>query len=219
VKIRFSPMVSEASGSAGPIVASKWKGISYFRERITPANPKSDEQVAQRAIVTRVNAWWHDIEEQLADCIKALAVGMPYSGFNAFSKRNIKDMATWLVTKKQPVPTDVQPRVMPLNAPTNPMTTLVLTTGATTKLIDATWSQAEASATAKIYVLAGETPDLLTFPANLFVQEKDTTLCSAEQADLTMPKAAQNYWVALLAEEPATSKFSIAIADWCLSAT
>lgn len=219
MKVQWSPLISQASGAAGPIVASRWRGIDYVRERIIPANPKSDDQKAIRGELTRCIAWWHDLEEQVQDNLDLLCLGLAYSGVNAFTKRNLDDLHSWLVTIKQPVPPEVPPRIMPLNAITNPISTLVAAAGAATKEIDLTWSQAEAAPADTLYILAGEVAGDEEFPANLFLQEKEASAASLEALTLTMPKATQWYFIAVLVEHEADSSFSIACVDWAQSLT
>jgi len=112
MKVRFSPLISEARGSAGPIVASIWKGLPYFRERITPSNPQTVDQQAQRALMTRVVAWFKSLPALLKGSydefgvktpgfMDLLAAGLPLSGANLFTRQNIAqqkaDTDEWLV--------------------------------------------------------------------------------------------------------------------------
>jgi len=199
MKVRYSPLISQASGSAGPIVASRWKGINYFRERIIPANPKSADQITQRGNLARCVAWWHDLEEQLTDFVKSLAVGLPFSGFNAFTARNLKDMYD-----------EVDPRIVPLNAPVNPVTSCAHTPGGSAGSFDLSWVQGEAAGTDKAYILAGTSNVGADLSNNLFLIEKDTTLISAGGKILSGLDAGAYLWVYLLVEVIATSQFSIA---------
>jgi len=202
MKVRWSPLISQASGATGPIVASRWRGIDYIRERIVPANPKSADQMTQRDFLTKVVAWWHDIEEQLQDYCKLLVLGEPLSGFNAFTKRNLKDLADL-----------VDPRIMPLNAVPNPITDLAGAPGTAGATVALTWTQGEANIEDKIYVLAGEIAEAGDIPANLALIEKEETATSTESKEVTMGKADQLYAIWVLAEHVLDSSFSIA--DFC----
>jgi len=204
MKIGWSPLISEARGSAGPITASKWKGISFIRERVTPANPNTPDQQHQRRHMARVNMWWHDLETQLTDFIETLAEGQAFSGFNAFTKRNVKDMFEL-----------DDCRIVPLNAPLNPITTLVAATGAgAAGTLLLTWDQAEAVTGDKIYVLAGALPDPAedppNLPHNLAVASKDAVLVQTETATLTALTPDTDYGVFVLVEHVADHTFSIA---------
>ena len=55
-----APLLSfGASGQiAKTMVASAWKGITYMRKYVVPANPKTAAQMAQRALVTAVVSGW-----------------------------------------------------------------------------------------------------------------------------------------------------------------
>lgn len=55
------PLLSlDASGSiAKSIVFSRWKGRTYVRRSVTPANPRSGLQVAMRAALTFITQYFH----------------------------------------------------------------------------------------------------------------------------------------------------------------
>jgi hypothetical protein len=207
MKIGYSPLISEARGSAGPITASKWKGIAFIRERVTPANPKTADQIHQRRHMTRANMWWHDLEAQLSDYIDTLVDGLAMSGFNAFTKRNVKDMHEL-----------DQCRIVPLNSQINPITTAVAATGAgAAGTLVLTWDQAEATTGHKVYVLAGALPDPGEDPPNLphhlAVASKDAVLVQTETATLTALTPDVDYGVFILVENTVTHEFSVA--DFC----
>jgi len=206
---------SGLSGSAGDVTASRWKGLGYFRTRVIPANPNSADQVLQRGHFTDIVSWWHDVEEQLQDEAKRLAYGMALSGFNAFVKRNLKDLAGFDYL----VPVETWPRIMPLNAVVNPVADdLVAAVGTVaSKDLILTWSQGEAAAADKVYVLAGEATADGDVPKNLFLVEKETTAADTETLTVSMPVADQGYQVWLLVEKVADSTFSIARSAWATS--
>jgi len=199
MKVRWSPLISQASGATGPIVASRWRGIDYIRERIVPANPKSADQMTQRNFLTKCVAWWHDLEEQVQDYCKLLVLGEPMSGFNAFTKRNLKDMAD-----------EVECRIMPLNAVPNPITTLAGVAGAATKEISLTWVQGEADPADSIYCLAGEIAEAGDIPANLALSDTGIATAGTEACTAIMGKADQLYAIWALVEHEEDSSFSIA---------
>lgn len=203
------------SGSAADVTASRWKGIGYFRTRVVPANPKSADQILQRGHFSDIVSWWHDLEEQLQDEAKRLCFGLAMSGFNAFVKRNLYDLAGF----DKVVPVEIWPRIMPLNAQINPIADdLAAATGAgLTKEVDLTWSQGEAAGADMGYVVAGEAVDADAIPKNLFLVEKENITAGDESATLTMPAADTGYRIFLLIEHTADSTFSIARSDWAKS--
>ena len=206
MKVRFSPLVSEARGSAGPLVASGWKGIAYFRERVTPSNPNTVDQQAQRGRMTKVVAWWHDLEAQVKTDIATLAAGLAMSAYNLFTQRNVKD--DYDVTG---------PRIMPLNASVLPLGNMTAAAGNNTKEITLTFTQGEAVTANKLYILAGETSGTGVIPAHLTLVEKETTAANAANKTITLAKASTWYFVAVLVENTTSSTFSVAKADYAQS--
>ena len=76
-------------------MASRWKGVGFFRARVVPANPNSAGvygQAEHRSLFRTVVSWWHDLEAQVQEECDRLCFGMALSGFNAFVKRNLWDM-------------------------------------------------------------------------------------------------------------------------------
>jgi len=84
-----APLLSlGASGQiASTLVASSWKGISYMRKYVIPANPRTAGQIAQRDVVAAsVNAWrmyLTDAVIRTAWAVRAGIAGSAMSGFNA----------------------------------------------------------------------------------------------------------------------------------------
>lgn len=91
-----APLLSlGASGTIGKTLTfGKWKGINTARQRITPANPRSTGQTAQRSIMSNVVAFWRGFMTGLlakaAWNRDATASGKPQSGFNAFTSAATK---------------------------------------------------------------------------------------------------------------------------------
>ncbi len=85
-----APLLSiDARGQFGKsIVYLGWKGLKTARQHVTPANPKTAAQIAQRAKVTAlVGAWknyFTDPEGREAWNRWALNDARPMSGFNGF---------------------------------------------------------------------------------------------------------------------------------------
>lgn len=84
-----SPIISDASGQlAESVVFSKWKGRSYMRTYVKPANPRTPKQVANRDVfdklVKRYQSLATDAEAKSAWNNRALEYLI--SGFNLFMK-------------------------------------------------------------------------------------------------------------------------------------
>lgn len=141
--INYGPFVSNISGKVGNTVCSRWKGRSYIRERVIPANPQSVDQTTQRNFLAKVVAWWHDIKSALKLPCDELGATWSVSGFNAWVARNLKDMAD-----------GVDERIMPLNTPINPIDNISADTGAgVAGDIDLIWDQGEADAGHDMFAL------------------------------------------------------------------
>lgn len=91
-----SPLLSlGASGTIGDTITfGRWKGLNTARQRVVPANPQSAGQVAQRAIMTAVVAFWRGFltgtQGKTAWNRDASNSGLPQSGFNAFASAAAK---------------------------------------------------------------------------------------------------------------------------------
>jgi len=192
-----SVLFSQLRGKAGTVVASGWKGIPYVRRHLIPANPNSAGQQTQRALFAKVVSWWHDLESQVQDECEALVEGLSMSGYNAFVKRNLKDLAD-----------AVDPRIMPLNATVNPINTFAGAAGGGAKTIDVTWVQGEADALDTVYIIAAE-DDGGDPGDNLAVIEKDTNTTDVLGSTLTMGKASTLYHLWCLVED-GSDHFSVA---------
>ena len=89
-RISFSPLIVSASGKVQDTVFSRWKGKPYIRSRVTPSNPKSTDQVKQRAIMTAAVGLWQKLHPNLKAAWAAYASGYGISGYNACTQRNAK---------------------------------------------------------------------------------------------------------------------------------
>ena len=78
----------------GSLVYSAWKGINTARQLVTPANPRSPAQVAQRDLLALIVAAWRsvDIEQAVRTAWNKMAqlTGRPLSGFNLFSSQLVQ---------------------------------------------------------------------------------------------------------------------------------
>lgn len=100
-----APLMSlDASGSvAKTIVFSKWKGRNYVRQHVTPSNPRTPSQYAQRAMMAFLSKAWNDLSAGDKATWQSLASISKVSTFNAFVKYNLQ-----LWTQGQ-TPTQVAP--------------------------------------------------------------------------------------------------------------
>ena len=82
------PLLSlDASGTiAGALTFSKWKGVNYVRQRVTPYNPKSAGQTTQRTAFSDGVALWQtkDASTKTDWTNRAKSLGYSMSGFNLF---------------------------------------------------------------------------------------------------------------------------------------
>lgn len=84
----------DARNSVGnAIVFSSWKGVNYVRARVIPKNPKSDLQVAIRALIKAATEAWKNEDSPIDSAYKAAyntaAEGQRYSGFNLYVKDSV----------------------------------------------------------------------------------------------------------------------------------
>ena len=87
-------LFSDARGKIGGAVLSKWRGINTIRSRVTPANPQSVGQVAQRLALAICTASWKSLNATFQGLWNTHASGKRYSGFNLFGKQNIAQERT-----------------------------------------------------------------------------------------------------------------------------
>jgi len=91
-----------AKGQIGKtMVMSTWKGVPYARQYVTPANPRTTKQVANRGIWAFLNAAYLYAPTQVKAAFDAFAVGKPLTGRNKFFQDNQKLLAV------QPTPTQI----------------------------------------------------------------------------------------------------------------
>lgn len=86
-----------ASGSVGDAITfATWKGRPYVRQLVTPSNPKTDGQTAQRAMQKFLSQAWKDIAGVDQATFDALASASAYSPFNAYTSFNLKRWSDFL---------------------------------------------------------------------------------------------------------------------------
>lgn len=84
------PMFSmSASGTIGGVItAATWKGRAYFRSRVTPSNPRSPAQTANRAAFRFIGQNWATIGGTYQGTWELLAQQLAISPFNAYQRAN-----------------------------------------------------------------------------------------------------------------------------------
>lgn len=85
------PLLSfSASGQiAKTQVYASWKGISYARRYVIPANPNTAEQQLTRSAFSFVQAVWKYAAGDVVDAFNAYARALPMTGRNAMAKFNV----------------------------------------------------------------------------------------------------------------------------------
>lgn len=87
-------MSLDASGTFGKTITfSRWKGRSYIRRRVIPANPKTGLQVAFRAMMKFLAQQWAMLGPSDQATWNTLAAAAAYSPFNAYTSVNQKRYA------------------------------------------------------------------------------------------------------------------------------
>jgi len=91
VKLAAPCLSLEASGTIGDSVTfSRWKGRSYARRRVIPANPQSALQVSIRAMMRFLSQAWVDVGATPKASWLELATAAKVSGFNSFVRENMQ---------------------------------------------------------------------------------------------------------------------------------
>lgn len=89
VKLKGPSLSLDATGSvADSLTFSKWKGRNYLRRKRTPADPKSDLQVALRAMFGFLSSQWQNLSSAETATWEALALNEHMSPFNAYLSYN-----------------------------------------------------------------------------------------------------------------------------------
>lgn len=63
MKVKYSALVSDMRGKLNGSVASKNRYGSYLRNKITPSNPQTAAQVAQRSLLAKFASLWRGLTE------------------------------------------------------------------------------------------------------------------------------------------------------------
>lgn len=86
-----APLLSfDARGSIGKtIVYSAWKGVSYARRHVVPANPNTTAQQETRGTFAWLNNVWRYMPSEVQESWDAYAAGQPLTGRNGLIKLNL----------------------------------------------------------------------------------------------------------------------------------
>lgn len=102
VKLGGPAMSLDASGTIGGILTfSKWKGRAYVRTRVIPANPKSDPQMAVRAMMKFLAQQWAGIATIDKATWDVGAEANKISPFNQYTKINLRNWRDFLPPGKK----------------------------------------------------------------------------------------------------------------------
>ena len=101
-KVLYSAIVSDIRNSVGDIVFSAWKGRGYVRRRVTPANPNTTAQQAQRGAMTRTVAVWQSLLLAIQSAWGRYAAGKGISGFNGWTSANVSQERNDMLTTITP---------------------------------------------------------------------------------------------------------------------
>lgn len=88
-----SPLFSDIRNALGEsVVFSVWKGRSYFRTWVKPANPKTAKQQANRDVLAKLVKRYQEISADAEAKSAWNNEGLPYlvSGFNIFTRYGMK---------------------------------------------------------------------------------------------------------------------------------
>lgn len=90
-RVTLGPIVATASGKVAGTVFSSWHGRGYVRKLVTPFNPQSAAQTAQRNALARCVVLHRWLPAYLKTAQDAFAVGLRMSGYNWFVGQNVVD--------------------------------------------------------------------------------------------------------------------------------
>jgi len=98
MKVLYGQIISEARGKLGGLVASKNTYGNYMRNKVTPANPQTSEQVIARNRLSTISSAWSSLTDEqrqawngFASQVSRLNIfgnNVPLTGFNMFQKLN-----------------------------------------------------------------------------------------------------------------------------------
>lgn len=84
MKVVYAPIVSDASGRFGGMVATKWRATNAFRRFRAPANPKTTLQLEVRRIFINASRFWTTQGARTRAAWTAFALGKNFQGRNRY---------------------------------------------------------------------------------------------------------------------------------------
>lgn len=106
-KITYSPLISSISGKMGNNIFSSWKGQPYVKELVTPANPQSVAQQANRQYYSNSSFLWRKIYNRIRKHWNDAAAADGISGFNKWVRDNRQPPANYFLTYSTPYHPDI----------------------------------------------------------------------------------------------------------------
>lgn len=200
--MKFTPsvLVAALSGSSGGVVASRWKGTPYFRARITPGNPNTEDQQEQRGFMRQQVNWWQALPAGIKTYLDVLGANLGMSGFNAYIKQNVKDLAD-----------DVDLRIIPTSSDIVPVQTLGTAAGVLPGEIDITWDAGEAIPTNLMRILLSKHVLGSLDGPNAFLYSELDEAVSLEALTLSGLEAGESYDIFLFVKTLAAETYSVAL--------
>lgn len=89
MKVTYAPIVSDARGRFGGLVASNWKGISLMRRFQPPTNPNTTAQQEIRRIFINITTSYTLMSTQVRAAWTTFAAGKQFIARNAYIGRNV----------------------------------------------------------------------------------------------------------------------------------
>jgi len=201
MRIKFSPLISSASGKAADMVAASWKGRAYIRKHVIPSNPETAAQVLVRESLARCVTLWRSLSETVKVWLDTYGTGYRMSGYNSFMSKN--RAAEQVPAALAVVPPE--PRVLPVSDLSGSV--------AVAEKITATWTDpALAGYTNMAFILRDQA--LNTFQAEIL-----TTLSSAETLDFLLLTTGHVYDLYCWLYNPTTGVMGSVASDMDLTVT
>jgi len=191
-KLIYSPLISDARNKIGDVVFSRWKGTPYARQRVTPANPKTPDQQAQRTALANCVAMWQSLAQKIKDAWKRAASAASISGFNAWTSANVNDERAGNIE-------NLTPPVGEIGAIAN-----LAAQQSAPGTIHVTWQQGNAQPTDIVYIAARKQG------SNTIEQLSDTVPVSAGSADVTPTQGSGTYRI-FAATRNADNRFAVTL--------
>jgi hypothetical protein len=94
-KVTAPNLAIGSSGQVGKtLVNAKWRGVSYVRRYVVPANPRTTQQTFTRTSFTFLSAVWKLLNPAVQAAWTLYAKGQPLTDRNAFTKFNLSALRT-----------------------------------------------------------------------------------------------------------------------------